>query len=308
MSKWAGTWLDRGMAAACAIVIIVGAFAISGRHSVVRVKTDLLPVPTPHTAFPTPASPPAKHHRTAKPSASSPVPAGSTSVAPAGTSTSTPHATSPSAQPSPTRSAAASTAIPDGVLGTFSYATTGYEQTSIPGTRRTFPKSTTIKNTKQGCGVLSTWKPIDQHTQSQEFCEADGGVKIAAYKTTISFFGVTSGEDFTCSGDSFIYKPGVKAGHVWKYKCTAPDATASQRATVVGYEKVSVGGKSIRTLHVRVKTTLKGGSTGTSTQDYWIWTKKPVLAKESGKVAASQQGVRYASSYSLTLKSLTPKS
>jgi hypothetical protein len=307
MSKWAGTWLDRGIAAACAIVIIVGAFAISGHNSVHKGQPTILPGPFPPTPTASPSAVPTRKHHGAKPSASSPVPAGSTGVAPAGTSTSTPHATSPSAEPSATRSPAGSTGIPDGVLGTFSYATTGYEQTSIPGTRRTFPKSTTIKNTKQGCGVLSTWKPIDQHTQSQEFCEADGGVKIAAYKTTISFFGVTSGEDFTCSGDSFIYKPGIKAGHVWKYKCTAPDATASQRATVVGYEKVSVGGKSIRTLHVRVKTTLKGGSTGTSTQDYWIWTKKPVLAKESGKVAASQQGVRYASSYSLTLKSLTPK-
>jgi hypothetical protein len=197
--------------------------------------------------------------------------------------------------------------LPPGVLGTFSYQTTGSEGTTIPGTTRSYPSTTKITNTVHGCGVLSTWKPIPEHSQSQLLCPDGSSIKIKAYATTISFYGVTSGENFACSGASYIYQPGVKAGHVWRYSCKSSDAVAKQVATVIGYEKLTVGGTAVRTLHVKVATTVSGAESGTSTQEYWIDTTKPVLVKEFGKVSAKQQNVTYQSSYSLTLDSLTPK-
>jgi hypothetical protein len=95
---------------------------------------------------------------------------------------------------------------------------------------------------------------------------------------------------------------------VWKYKCKSPDAVASQQAHVIGYSRMSVGGKSVRVLHVTVNTTLTGSDAGTSTQDYWISTKTPVLVKETGKVEATQQSIHYTEVYSLTLASLAAKS
>ena len=154
---------------------------------------------------------------------------------------------------------------------------------------------------------MSTWKPVDEHVQSQLLCPSDDGIKVVSYKTSISFFGISSGENFKCSGDSFIYRHGVKAGDVWKYKCKSPDAVASQKARAIGFSTMSVGGTDVRVLHVQLKTKLTGDSSGKSTQDYWIATKKPVLVKQSGSVDATQQGVHYTESYSLTLDSLTPK-
>jgi hypothetical protein len=207
----------------------------------------------------------------------------------------------PSATPKPTE------AVPPGVLGTFTYATTGSEQTNIPGTHRDFPKKSEITNKLEGCGVSSTWKPVPQHVQKQVLCPASDGIKVSSYETSISFFGVTSGENFQCSGPSYIYREGVSAGDVRRFKCKAPDATAVQKSEAVGFQTINVDGTRVRTLHVHVETHLQGQDAGTSTQDYWIATKQPVLVKERGKVAATQQGVHYESTYSLTLTSLSPR-
>ena len=193
------------------------------------------------------------------------------------------------------------------MLGAFTYSTTGYEQTSIPGTKRTFPSKTTITNTQHDCGVVSTWKPVPEHVQSQLLCPSGKALKVIAYQTTISFFGVSSGEDFACSGDSYIYKPGAAAGQVWNYQCKSADAVAKQTAHVIGYSTMTVGATAVRVLHISVATTLSGADNGKSTMDYWIATNKPVLLKETGSVQATQKGIDYQASYSLTLDSLTPK-
>lgn len=193
------------------------------------------------------------------------------------------------------------------MLGTFSYTTKGSEQTNIPGTQREFPSTTKITNKRKACGVASTWKPVPEHVQTQVLCPSGDGIKVTSYRTTISFYGVSSGEDFTCSGPSYVYQPAVAAGHVWKFKCKAPDAVAVQTSRVVGYDTIDVGGTTVRTLHVHVDTKLHGNSSGRSSQDYWIATSKPILVKEQGTVAASQRNVNYTESYSLALKSLSPK-
>jgi hypothetical protein len=258
--------------------------------------------PTPATSAPMPAPGKSKssrrhHHR--KGVVSPPTPTSMpTSAAPS-------QAPSPSTAPS--KRSGSSTALPAGVLGTFTYATSGGEGTTIPGTQRDFPKTTKITNKLEGCGVASTWTPIPQHTQKQVLCPGSDGIKITSYETTISFYGVKSGENFKCSGPSYVYRNDASAGDAWTFRCKSPDAVAVQTTRAVGYEKLDVGGTSVRTLHVHVVAKLTGGSNGTSTQDLWIATAKPILVKETGKVTASQQNVRYSSTYSLALKSLSPK-
>jgi hypothetical protein len=242
-----------------------------------------------------------RHHAGATPPTATP-----TSLATSAATSAAPSEPESSA-PAPSRHPGSATALPPGVLGTFTYDTTGGEGTNIPGTTRTFPKQTKIKNKREGCGVSSTWSPIPQHVQKQVLCPGSDGIKVTSYETTISFYGVSSGENFTCSGPSYVYRNHVSPGDTWKFKCKSPDAVAVQTTRAVGYDKISVGGTSVRTLHVHIVAKLTGGSSGTSTQDVWIATDKPILVKETGKVAANQKNVRYSSSYSLTLTSLSPK-
>jgi hypothetical protein len=213
-----------------------------------------------------------------------------------------------SATPSQSSGQHTTTSIPPGVLGTFSYATTGYEQTSFPGTKRTYPSTTTFTNTAAGGCVKSTWQPVSEHTQSQVLCDDAKTIRISTDDQTIGFLGINSSENFTCGQDAFLYQPGVKAGHVWNYQCKSADGTATQAGHVIGYETVTVGGTSVRVLHVQLVTTVSGPEAGKSTQDYWIGTATPLLMKESGTVSATQKGIQYQETYSVTLDSLTPKS
>lgn len=307
MSRRAEVWWQVAIAAGCVIVIASGAFAISGHNSTHERQPATVPVQIPSTSNTAPSTHPSRH--------STPSPTTVVTVTPTPVPTHVPTHSSapvaaPSVVPSTTSSSASSpatAAIPPSALGTFSYATTGSEETNIPDTKRTFPKTTTITNTKEGCGVESTWKPVPEHVQSQLLCPSGDALKVKSYKTTISFFGVSSGEDFECSGDSFLYQPGAKAGQVWKYKCKSADAVASQVATVIGYDKMTVGGTTVRALDVRVQTTITGSDSGKSTQEYWIATNKPVLLEETGTVTATQQSIHYQETYSLTLSSLTAK-
>ncbi|HVS68756.1 MAG TPA: hypothetical protein VHE56_09405 [Mycobacteriales bacterium] len=302
--------------AGLAVVLVVGIIDAAAGHdssskSSPAAGPSITAVPNPPTESPTPSpssttSAPKPHHSHHGGSAGSGGTGAVTSTEPGAATSAT--ASSEGGNENSASSPPASTqAVPPGVLGTFTYATTGSEGTNIPGTQRDFPKTTTIKNKLQGCGVSSTWKPIPEHVQKQLLCPASDGIKIRRYQTTISFYGVSSGEDFKCSGPSYIDRKSVAPGDTWKFKCTSPDATAVQRAEVIGFEKVDVGGTSVRTLHVHVDTKLKGQDSGTSSQDYWIDTQKPILVKETGKVTATQQSVHYSSSYSLALKSLSPK-
>ncbi|HVW80965.1 MAG TPA: hypothetical protein VHB69_08520 [Mycobacteriales bacterium] len=329
MTEATDTWSKRLIPAGCAVVIVIGAIAI-GEHgnggSSTASRSPSGPLTPPVAAAPTP-SPSGTHARssavptptetirppqTTMPSTgphltsvpvtpAAPVPAKPRSEAtPAATATPTEQATT---APAASSRAIAAATIPPSVLGKFRYATTGYEQTTIPGTKRSFPSTTTITNRRAGCGVQSTWKPNSQHVQTQELCPDGTTIYMASYGTTLSFFGVSAGESFKCGKSAVIYQPGVKAGHVWRYKCTSSDATASEVAHVIGYSTMSVGGAQVRVLHVRVGVTLSGAESGTSTQEYWIETAKPILVKEKGTVDASQQNVRYQEKYSLKLDS-----
>lgn len=300
------TGREQAVGAALAVVVLIGIIDAAASHNNTSKSASVPTTQTPQATAPTTTAPTATpmttttarhHHPAAVPSAAtSPVP--------------TTPPTSSGAAPAPGRTTSTSptaTQVPPGVLGTFSYATTGYEETSFPGTHRDFPRTSTITNKREGCGVASTWKPIPEHVQKQVLCPAGNAIKVTAYQTTISFYGQSSGENFTCTGPSYVYKPDVKAGDTWKYTCKSADAVAKQTAHVIGYQTIDVGGTAVRTLHVHLATTLTGGASGTSAQDYWIATNKPVLVKEKGTVVANQGNVRYDERYSLALKSLSPK-
>ncbi len=302
------TGREQAIGAALAAVLVIGVIDATAGHNGSSTSTPSgAPTGAP-TMTPSPSTAP-----TATASAASPHPHRSVAVTASSSGLVVRHIpTSPaspsarSASPAPSSSSPAATRA--GVLGTFRYATTGYETTNIPGTRRTYPSTTKIVNKLKGCGVQSTWKPVSEHVQKQLICPASGGsLKIRSYTTSISFYGVTSGEHFTCAGPSYVYRPNVAVGTVWRYRCKSADAVASQKAKVVGYQTINVGGTQVRTLHVHLDITVKGSSSGTSSQDYWIATSKPVLVKEAGTVAASQKNVRYTSTYSLALKSLSPR-
>jgi hypothetical protein len=193
--------------------------------------------------------------------------------------------------------------------GSYSYATSGYEQLSISGTRRDFPPQTSIDVARTGCGESDTWTPSSQHSETVDVCPVAGGLHVVSDTATISFYGRATTQTFTCSDKSFIPVTTGSPGETWKFTCSGSGTTASETVTYEGVEDVTVGGALVRTVHVRLGETISGAESGTGQTDYWF-TSDATVAKQVSTVSATRNTafgpVTYTSSYTLELKSLRP--
>jgi hypothetical protein len=261
--------------------------------------------PPPATITPIPSAGRHTHSSAPVPSASATT---TTSSRPRRSATPSTPASSPTPQSSPTstgRRHHVTLQLP--TLGNYSYATTGGEQTSIPGTGRTWPKTTTISVTKSGCGINQTWKPLSTHVETQQLCLIHNQVHLISYQTTLTFFGQTITQRFTCARNAYIYSPALKPGDRWSFTCTTQGAKVVQHLKAVGYQTFDVGGTKVRTLHISIPSNLGGGDSGTSQQDLWIAaTNRPMEIRDTSSIDAKQSGVAYKESRTLQLKHLQP--
>jgi hypothetical protein len=203
----------------------------------------------------------------------------------------------PTAQPAPTLSEP----------GVYTYATTGSEQTSVPGTERSFPATTPVTVAAKGCGESVTWQPFDQHSETQVLCLTHGGVRLASYQTKISFFGTGSNEDFKCPANALVYPQGFRPGQTSSFTCVSSDSQLTQQLTAVGFATLHAGGVAVRTLHIHVTATLSGSESGSSSQDFWVATSNSLVIRNKGRVDATQDGVNYKEKFNLRLDSVRPQ-
>jgi len=267
------------------------------------------PPPSP-TISPSPSS----HHT----GSSAPVPTAST--APTGSATATtsahPHRsaapTSPAASPRPTSTPTANggngqPTLRAPALGNYSYATSGGEGTSFPGTSRTFPKTTTVSIAKAGCGVDQTWKPLSSHVETEQLCVINNQIHLVSYSTTLSFFGQTITQKFTCASNSYIYSPTLKPGDTWAFTCKTKGSKVVQHLKAVGFSTIDVGGTGVRTLHISVSSKVSGSDSGSSHQDVWIaTTSRSLMIRNESNIHAKQGGVTYDEASTIELKHLQP--
>jgi hypothetical protein len=189
--------------------------------------------------------------------------------------------------------------------GSYQYATTGGEQTNIPGTGRHYPATTTITIRKAGCGVNQTWTPISQHSETQHLCILNNAVHLLSYRTTISFFGRSISQMFTCDNNAVIYSPTFKVGHTWSFTCASNGSKVTQHLKVIEFKKIDVNGTPVRTLHVHASSSISGTNSGSSKQDYWIETgSHPFLIRNTAQISARMGGITYSESYAIQLKRL----
>lgn len=243
-------------------------------------------------------------------SASVPIPAASPAPSaglPAGT-----HLAGPGPVPGPAPESTSSIR-PDALPapGVYTYATTGYEEVSVPGSRRTFPSQTTITVEPAGCGEVEIWQPFAQHTERTTVCPSGGGLRMAEYYFSDSFYGQTATSDSICDQNAYLHFAAVTPGQSWTFTCSSSRTTITNRATVIGREIVGVGGQEVPTIHVHVDSTLSGASDGTSPSDYWFSVPGDVLVKNTGQVNSKTSGsfgtTSYNEVYSLLLSSMQPQ-
>lgn len=190
-------------------------------------------------------------------------------------------------------------------FGAYPYATTGGEQAI--GSSRTYPSHTTVKYAKDRSCVSATWRPIRQHQEVQVVCPSgSNAIRLKTESQTLSFFGFTTTQTLHCDSKAIIYSTSLKPGDKWSFTCTSNGTKAKQRASAIGFRTFSVGGKSVRALHIHIASTITGSDTGTSTEDIWYAPSLGLPVKTSMKVNAKQGRVTYSGHYTLTLTSTKP--
>jgi hypothetical protein len=201
-------------------------------------------------------------------------------------------------------------AFVDPVEGVYVYATKGWEETdALAGQRHDYPSETSMTIRKGGCGWTARWQPLRERWENSEFCETPQGAKMKSYTMYHEFFRRGQREDFACDG--YVHKKGDRAGDTWTFGCKSERSTATSKVTVVGFETIDVGGRPIKTIHIRYDITAKGANRGTLTQDRWLADSPRLMVRliqKADLVTDSPFGpVGYKESFRIDLKSAEPE-
>lgn len=193
--------------------------------------------------------------------------------------------------------------------GVYVYDTSGYEEVSIPGSRRDYPSQTTITVQPAGCGVVETWQPFEQHTERTTLCLSPTGLLMASYFVEVAFYGQTSTTTVVCGADAYVVRDGAKAGQTWSFTCSSAQVKAANEVTFIGLETIDVAGRPILTRHVHIDTSTIGakGARGNSPADYWFAAGGPELLVRNTGTVRSDGSVSYTETYDLELRSTEPQ-
>ena len=195
--------------------------------------------------------------------------------------------------------------------GVYVYATTGGDEVDVfGGTRHTYPNETTITVRHIRCGLAERWDALEERWDERETCRSAAGDALHAYRSYHEFFGQGDTRRMRCDG--FAYPAGVKPGDRWSSTCRAPDTEATSKLQVVGFETLKVAGTQVRTLHIRVVTSLTGSQTGSSQRDVWASTQKGLSVREHSVTTSHGRepvigDVTYHEEVDLRLVSLEPR-
>ena len=93
--------------------------------------------------------------------------------------------------------------------------------------------------------------------------------------------------------------------------CASPQTTSVARGRSLGVEKLSVGGRSVKAVHVRLRVRVRGESDGGGTSDTWYALSNGLVVKRVvtnvNRTDTSAGDADYVERYSLELESLAPR-
>ncbi|MEX2393227.1 MAG: hypothetical protein WD826_01985 [Actinomycetota bacterium] len=191
------------------------------------------------------------------------------------------------------------------------YATEGGDEVdALRGSSHRYPAETTITVSHgDGC-VAERWDAIEERWDERVTCRTTKGDELRRFTAYHEFFGQGDKRSMECDG--YAYLASAKPGDSWTSRCWSEDGTATSKLTVVGWENVAVAGEKIKTLHIRVVTTVEGGPTGRSVKDVWGLAETGLTVREVSELDSDGTEpvigrVHYHERYELNLTSLRPR-
>jgi hypothetical protein len=207
------------------------------------------------------------------------------------------------------REQAAEVVIEQPVDGVYVYDTSGMEQVDVlGGDSHEYPAETAMTVMTEGCGVRTTWAPLDGRSETMLLCLRDGGAVLHESTTVHSFFRQTQATQYSCDPNLWWIPPeGVTD---WEGQCTSPDRTTHRVARVVSTGSFVVDSETRDAVHVRYTDTLAGASTGTVTGDLWLDQRTGLVLRERIRIDSHNDTVVgevvFIEELELTLRSLEP--
>jgi hypothetical protein len=196
--------------------------------------------------------------------------------------------------------------------GVYVYATKGFEKIdALIGARHDYPSETVIAVEAGPCGLRLRWMALHQRSTDFSLCPGRERWTIERYDEVHAFFGRTERTSYRCDAGSIWWPVTAKAGTAWTRTCSTENTTEAARGTLVGIERLEIGGEHVGAVHLRLTTTLTGRTRGTGLFEIWLAQPSglPVrLRIENDNRTSSAIGdVRYREQADLALVSLEPR-
>jgi hypothetical protein len=196
--------------------------------------------------------------------------------------------------------------------GVYVYETVGSESIdALGGATHTYPDETTMSVTLTDCGYQVRWDVFRERFDELDLCVTPEGESVATTRQYREFFGFSNDRVYRCAANALVRTFPPVFGETRTTPCTAEKSDGEISVTVVGLERVAVGGEQVDALHVLLETTLRGDARGTSTLRYWIDPATGLIFRRESTVstdADSPLGVtHYDENYTVQLVSRTPR-
>jgi hypothetical protein len=189
--------------------------------------------------------------------------------------------------------------------GVYRYDTSGWEELSMPGSRRSFPSETAQTVTHTACGFQVGWQPLEERADTFELCVGDGRAVLASVTTYRSFFGNAHEQRFTCTE---VPAPG---GVAWSVRCSDEGTTMHVSSRLEERVVLAVDGQQVETVRVRMESRLEGDTSGTRRALMWFREGDGLLVRTEVEADLRVQGpfgpLRYREEHRLHLADLTAR-
>jgi hypothetical protein len=192
--------------------------------------------------------------------------------------------------------------------GVYRYTTTGGDAVdALGGASHTYPATSTITVTVDGCGTTQRWTAAAERWDEFTTCAVDGGVQLQRFVSLHHFFGTDDTETSTCDGQP---RPiGAPAGTTWTARCTDGDDVSTWNGTVVGVETAKVGSTTVEVEHV-VVTIDNGDARDRQRTETWYLAGTDLVVRRISDIATTEGSpigdVHYTEHYEIELDSLSP--
>jgi hypothetical protein len=196
--------------------------------------------------------------------------------------------------------------------GVYRYRTSGGEQLSIGGISRSFPATSAMIITEDGCATMK-WEPLMQHVEGLVECpEPNGSLAVKAALSYEEIAGTTTSSVIQCPAAAYFVPAHWFAGEQWNATCHSDGEKVVVAGEVVGDSWVDVGRDREPAVHLRLTLTFSGSEVGTNPNNYWVSLNDGLILRQRETVDITEKAgpfgsVRYTEQMAITLASIVPE-